>query len=289
MMTTETPAPQSRYGSKLTSLVVVNLIAGLMLISSNVLARDSLKVCADPYSLPTSNQKKEGYENKIAALFAEKLGVPLEFTWFPQRIGFIRKTLRNNETPDEIYKCDLVMGVVSNFELAATTKPYYRSTWAMVYIKGRGLDEIKSQEDLFNLSEESRQKLRIGLFDKSPAAELLYRHDLMDYMKPYQIMMGDARDYPGMILEKDLVDDVINLTFIWGPIAGYFAKKITDHELVVVPLHGESGLKFDYRIAMAVRFGENDWKEQVNQLIDDNKDEIKAILDEYGVPQLELN
>ncbi len=289
MKMTENLNSLSRYNRRLGRIVCLNILSGLLLLSGNVFARDTLKVCADPYSLPSSNQERQGYENKIAELFAEKLGVPLEFTWFPQRIGFIRKTLRNDETPDESYKCDLVMGVVSNFELAATTKPYYRSTWAMVYVKGRGLDEIKSQEDLYNLSEESRQKLRIGLFDKSPAAELLFRHDLMDYMKPYQMMMGDARDYPGMILEKDLVDDVINLTFIWGPIAGYFAKKITDHELVVVPLHGEPGLKFDYRIAMAVRFGEKDWKDQVNQLIDENKDAIKAILDEYGVPQLELN
>ncbi len=281
--------PLSRFLNRGSIKTAIFLSILLLSFGNSVSAREALKVCADPYSLPTSSKEKEGYENKIAELFAKKLGLPLEFTWFPQRIGFIRKTLRNNDTPDESYKCDLVMGVVSNFELAATTQPYYRSAWAMVYVKGRGLDEVKSQEDLYNLSEDKKKNLRIGLFDKSPAAELLFRHDLMDYMKPYQIMMGDARNYPGMILENDLVDDVINVTFIWGPIAGYFAKKIKSHELVVIPLRSEPGLRFQYDISMAVRFGEKEWKDQINKLIDENRDEINAILTEYGVPLLEIN
>src|SRR5690606_20796314 len=125
-----------------------------------------LKVCADPHNLPMSNQELAGYENKIAALFADKLGIPVRYTWFPQRIGFIRNTLRDNDTPDGEYKCDLVMGVIDNFELAATTRPYMRSSWAMVYVKGRGLDYIQSQDDLANLSQEQKEQLRIGIWDR---------------------------------------------------------------------------------------------------------------------------
>ncbi len=246
------------------------------------------KVCADPFSLPSSSKEQAGYENKIAKLFADDLGVPLEFEWFPQRIGFIRNTLRNNDTPDESYKCDLVMGVVDNFEMAATTKPYMHSTWAMVYVKGRGLDSIKSQEDLMNVSPEVKEKLRIGLFDRSPAADWLFQYDLMETATPYQIMMGDARSYPGQIIENDLVDDKINMTFVWGPIAGYFANKITDHEVVVIPMKSESGIRFTYKIAMAVRFGDKARKEQINQLIDKHQEEINKILTEYGVPLLKL-
>ncbi len=246
------------------------------------------RVCADPYSLPSSNKEQEGYENKIAKLFADDLGVPLSFEWFPQRIGFIRNTLRNNDTEDGSYKCDIVMGVVENFELAATTKPYMHSTWAMVYVKGRGLDEIKSQEDLMNISPELKEKLRIGLFDRSPAANWLYQYGLMEYATPYQIMSGDATEYPGKIIEEDLVNDKINLTFVWGPIAGYFAKKIKDPEIVVIPLKSEPGIRFDYRISMAVRFGEKAWKEKINQLIDKHQEEINKILMDYGVPLLDL-
>ncbi len=246
------------------------------------------KVCADPFSLPSSNKAQEGYENKIAKLFADDLGVPLEFEWFPQRIGFIRNTLRNDETEDGNYKCDIVMGTIENFEMAATTKPYLHSSWAMVYVKGRGLDEIKSQEDLMNVSAELKEKLRIGLFDRSPAADWLHAYGLMENAKPYQIMMGDARAYPGQIIEQDLVEDKINLTFVWGPIAGYFSKTIKDHEIVVIPMKSEPGIRFNYKIAMAVRFGEKEWKEQINQLIDKNQQEIDKILTEYGVPLLKL-
>ncbi len=273
-------------------LVLISLISLLLPVFANAKQDQEkptrFKVCADPYSLPSSNKKQEGYENKIAKLFADDLGVPLEFEWFPQRIGFIRNTLRNNDTPDESYKCDIVMGVVENFELAATTKPYMHSTWAMVYIKGRGLDDIKSQEDLANISPELKEKLRIGLFDRSPAADWLYQYGLMESATPYQIMMGDARSYPGQIIEQDLVDDKINMTFVWGPIAGFFANKIKDHEVVVIPLKSESGIRFNYKIAMAVRFGEKAWKEQINQLIDKHQKEINKILTEYGVPLLDL-
>lgn len=247
------------------------------------------KVCADPFSLPSSNKEQEGYENKIARLFADDLGVPLEFEWFPQRIGFIRNTLKNNDTSDGSYKCDIVMGVVENFELAATTKPYFRSAWSMVYIKGRGFDEIKSQEDLKNISPELKEKLKIGIFDRSPAAEWIFYNDLMDNMIPYQIMMGDARAYPGQIIEQDLVDDKINMTFIWGPIAGYFSKRVKNHEIVVIPMKSENDVRFDYKIAMAVRYGEKEWKEQINQLIDKHQEEINKILADYGIPLLEMN
>lgn len=250
--------------------------------------RTAFKVCADPASPPTSTREGTGYENKIAELFAKELGLPVEYTWFPQRIGFIRNTLRDNNNPEGVYKCDIVMGVPSNFELSATTKPYYRSTWAMVYVKGRGLDEVKKPEDLAKLPEEVKKTLRIGLFDRSPVAEWVARNDLMDYMRPYQMMTGDARDYPGRIIEEDLVQDKINVTFVWGPIAGYFAKQVKDHEVVVLPMQPEPGLKFDYAIAMGVRFGEKAWKDQINQLIDAKQQEINAILTEYGVPLLPL-
>lgn len=266
----------------------LSLVAALAVSSATEAGeRTAFKVCADPHSLPSSNDELRGYENKIAKMFADDLGLPLEFEWFPQRIGFIRNTLRNNDTPDGSYKCDIVMGVVEGFELAATTQPYFHSTWAMVYVKGRGWEDIRSQQDLLDLPSERKEKLRIGLFEQSPAAFWLARHGLMKYMTPYPMMSGDARAYPGQIIEQDLVQDKINVTFIWGPIAGYFAKRIPDAEIVVIPMKSEPGIKFDYRIAMAVRHGEKAWKKQVEQLIAKHKPEIRKILLDYGVPLLE--
>ena len=275
---------------KLRSIAPLALAAIISVCAAAATAeeRKALRVCAPPHNMPISAKTEQGYENKIAELFAEKLGLPLEYVWFPQRIGFIRNTLRFNNTPDESYICDIVMGVIENFELAATTKPYLRSTWAMVYVKGRGLDFIQSQDDLKGLTDEQKSKLRIGVWDKGPAPDYVYLRGLMDYATPYQIMSGDTERNAGRIIEDDLIQDKINLTFVWGPIAGYYAKTIKDHEIVVIPMRDELRVPFEYQISMAVRYGENEWKEQVNQLIDDNREEIDKILDDFGVPKLPI-
>ena len=275
---------------KLRSIAALALAAIISVCAAAATAeeRKALRVCAPPHNMPISAKTEQGYENKIAELFAEKLGLPLEYVWFPQRIGFIRNTLRFNNTPDESYICDIVMGVIENFELAATTQPYLRSTWAMVYVKGRGLDFIQSQDDLKGLTDEQKSKLRIGVWDKGPAPDYVYLRGLMDYATPYQIMSGDTERNAGRIIEDDLIQDKINLTFVWGPIAGYYAKTIKDHEIVVIPMRDELRIPFEYQISMAVRYGENEWKEQVNQLIDDNREEIDRILDDFGVPKLPI-
>lgn len=249
--------------------------------------RTVLKVCADPHDLPSSDEGRQGYENKIAQMFADDLKLPIEYTWFPQRMGFIRNTLRSTETAGGGFKCDIVMSVPANFELAATTKPYYRSSWVMVYVKGRSLDDIRSAQDLAGLPAERRKGLRIGLFDRSPATLWVATHGLMEQAVPYPIMSGDPRAYPGEIIEKDLVNDTINTTFVWGPIAGYYAKRVKGHELVVIPMPSEPGIRFDFAIAMAVRHGEKAWKDQVQGLIDKHRADIRAILLDYGVPLIE--
>jgi quinoprotein dehydrogenase-associated probable ABC transporter substrate-binding protein len=274
-----------------TCAVAALLLAGLALSAATLAAgpaRTALRVCADPYSLPSSNRAGEGYENRIAELFGRKLGLPVEYTWFPQRIGFIRNTLMDNETPDGSYKCDLVMSVVEQFDIAAPTRPYMRSAWAMVYIGGRGLDFIKSQEDLAAVTPEQKKLLRIGIWDKGPATQWVAQNDLMDVAVPYQSMSGDEHESPGRIIEHDLVEDRINLTFVWGPIAGYYAKKLADQDVRVILMRNEPGLRFDFQIAMAVRHADRAWREQVNRLIAENQAGIDAILKDYGVPLLEL-
>lgn len=252
--------------------------------------RKALRVCADPYSLPQSSKEQNGYENKIAELFAADLGIPVEYTWFPQRMGFIRNTLRSEDTPDGSYKCDIVMGVVEGFELAATTDPYYHSGWSMVYVKGTGLDDIKTPEDLAKLPEERKSKLRIGSFDRAPTTKWLFQNDMINQMVGFQIMSGDARESPGDIIENKLIKGDLDIVMIWGPIAGYYAKKhgeAHDVELEVIPMRSEPGIKLDYKIAMAVRYGEREWRDQVNGLLAKHKDAIRQILLDYGVPLIE--
>ena len=246
-----------------------------------------LRVCADPNNMPLSNQKQEGYENKIADLLAKELGWKLEYTWFPQRMGFIRNTLRARDPNSDAYKCDLVIGWATGAEMAATTKPYLRSTFAMVYVKGKGLDSITTPNDLLNLPPEQLAKLKLGAFAQSAPVDWLVRNGLTTQIVPYQTMSGDPANYPGEIVERDLIDGKIDAAFVWGPIAGYFGKKVTAAEIVVVPFKPQPTYQFDYSISMGVRYGEKEWKDRIEKLIDANRARIQDILASYNVPQLD--
>lgn len=246
-----------------------------------------LRVCQDPNNLPLSNRALAGFENKIAALFAQQLGWKLEHTWFPQRMGFIRNTLRAKEDNADHFKCDLVTGVPKGFDLAATTRPYYRSSYAMAYVKGKGLDRVRSLDDLMALSAAQRGALRIGAFAGSPVTEWLLQNGLMEQVTWYPSQTGDAEQYPGEVIEKDLAGGKIDMAFAWGPIAGYFARTTRSAPIVAVPLASKPGMKFDFEIAMAVRHSDKDFRQRIDQLIVANAAQIHAILAQYGVPLLE--
>lgn len=246
-----------------------------------------LRVCADPNNLPFSNRAGEGFENKIAELLARELGWTLEYTWFPQRIGFIRNTLRGREPNSTRFKCDLVLGVPVGFELAATTKPYYRSTYALAYVKGKGLDSVKTPEDLVALEPQKLRSLKLGVFDQTPPVDWLLRHRLFDQAVSYQRQSGDPERYPGEIIEKELMAGKIDVAFAWGPIAGYFAQRANAAKLAIVPFKPDPQIQFDYRIAMGVRFGEREWKDRLERLLEANRPGIQTILADYGVPQLD--
>ena len=249
-------------------------------------ARKAFRVCQDPNNLPFSSVKGDGYENRIAELFARELGLPVEYYSFPQRLAFIRNTLRY-KLPGEDYRCDIVMGVPAGFDQVSATKPYYRSTYALVFAKGRGMDAVKSADDFLKLDAQQLARMRIGIYDRTPASQWLAKHELVDRAVPYPIMNADPDQYPGEILEKDLAGGKLDAAIVWGPIAGYFAKRVRSPELVVVPLASEPGVRFDYPMAMGVRYGERAWKEQIEVLIDKHRGEIAAILRDYGVPLLD--
>ena len=243
----------------------------------------AFRPCIDPGNLPFANDKGEGFENRIADLFASKLGVPVQSYAFPQRMNFIRNTLRYR-LPGEDYRCDIVMGVPAKYEQVWATAPYYRSTYALVYRKGTGLDGVKSGDDLFALPGAVRNKLKIGIYDRSPASVWLTRHGMESQARPFPMLSPDPDQYPGQIIDRDLAHGTIDAAIVWGPIAGYYAKRVRDAELVVIPLRSEPGVKFDYEIAMGVRRGESEWKATVDKLITENQAAITTILHEYGVP-----
>jgi quinoprotein dehydrogenase-associated probable ABC transporter substrate-binding protein len=245
-----------------------------------------LRVCQDPNNLPFSNLQGEGFENKIAELLAARLGWQLEYFSFPQRMGFIRNTLRF-KLPGEQYRCDLVVSVPERYDQASPTRPYYRSTYALVYPKGGPLAGVGSGADLLALPRETLGRLRVGVFDRSPASDWLARHGLLDQAVAYRMLNADPAYYPGEIVEKDLAAGKLDAAVVWGPIAGFFARRVTSPALAVVPLASEPGVKFDYGIAMGVRHGEPEWKATIERLIAENQPALEAILREYGVPLLD--
>lgn len=245
--------------------------------------RKALRVCQDPNNLPFSNLAAEGIENRLAEVFGRAMGLPVSYYSFPARLAFIRNTLRY-KLPGEDYRCDIVMGVPVGFDQVSVTKPYYRSTYALVYAQGRGFDGVKSVDDFLALPPEQLKKLRIGLFDRTPASAWLAKHGLVDQGVPYQMMSPDPAQYPGQLLETELAAGKIDLAIVWGPIAGFFAKRVKEPALEVLPMRSEPGVKFDYAMAMGVRHGEREWKQQVEQLLDSRRDEIQAVLREYRVP-----
>jgi quinoprotein dehydrogenase-associated probable ABC transporter substrate-binding protein len=257
--------------------------------SAQAYAQDTSRAfrpCIDPSNLPFSNTQGEGFENRIADLFAQKLGLPVKSYAFPQRMNFIRNTLRY-KLPGQDFPCDIVMSVPAGYDQASATMPYYRSTYMLVYPKGKGLDQIKTGADLFALPPDVRNKLTVGIFDRSPASMWLAKHGMEFQAKPYAMLSPNPEQYPGEIIEKDLAQGKIDAAIVWGPIAGYYAKRVRNLDLALIPLKSETGVKFDYEIAMGVRYGEREWKDTVEKLIADNRAAITQILREYNVPLID--
>ena len=247
-----------------------------------------LKVCADPSNLPLSNDKGEGYENKIAEALAHDLNLRVEYTFFPQRIGFIRNTLRAKDEQSHEYKCDLIIGVPKEYELTATTQPYMHSTYALIFTSRNDLAGLRTAEDLLKLPREKLDALRIGVFSKSPGADWLLQNSLVDHAVSYSHQNGDAEESPARTIERDLAAGKIDAAILWGPIAGMLVdQRIKEPKWRAVPFEPDPKIKFDYEISMGLRKGEKEWKETLDAWIAGHRPQIDSILMNYKVPMVD--
>ncbi len=246
-----------------------------------------LRVCADPNNLPLSDRNGGGYENRIAELVGRELGLPVEYVWAPQRMGFIRNTLK---APDGRggFKCDLIIGVPADYEMTATTRPYLHSTWVMVFADRPELAAVKSVDDILKLPAEVRSQLRFGAFTHTQPLEWLFQHDLFDQTVPYQALSADPDEFPGRIISGDLAAGKIDVALVWGPIGGYFAKE-AKQPLRVVAFASTPQLKFDHQLAFGVRHPDKEWRDALDGIIARRQADIDRILEDYGVPRLELS
>lgn len=245
--------------------------------------REAFRVCADGNYMPMSNREFEGYENRIAELLAKSLSLPVEYYWFPQRLGFIRNTLRKKDPGASNYRCDVVMGVPTRYELTITTKAYMRSTYALVYIAGRGFDDIKSQEDLINLDAERKSSLKIGTHERNPGVQLLAENRMLPQLVPYVAQGGDPNVAPAQRERDDLVAGKLDMAILWGPLAAQL-RNTSDETVVVIPLRSTPTIRFHYPFSLGVRHPDRDWRDQLDQLLESNRDEIADILAQYGIP-----
>jgi quinoprotein dehydrogenase-associated probable ABC transporter substrate-binding protein len=243
----------------------------LELVDPNV-----FRACEDPRNMPFSNEKGEGFENKLAELFATKLGKKLSFTYFPQATGFVRMTLAS-------FKCDVIVGFPQGDDQAQLTIPYYRTTYALITKRGSGL------EDVATIGDPKLKDKRIGVVARTPPSTVMAMDGLLAKAKSYPLFVDTRADSSAQTMVDDLMRGDIDAGILWGPMAGYYAAR-TDPPLVMVPLVKEAAnVPMTFRIGMAVRPSDQQWKRTLNKLIQENQAEINRLLISYNIPILDDN
>lgn len=238
----------------------------------------TLAVCADPNNMPFSNQHGAGFENRIADLVAREIGATVRYTWFAQRRGFVRNTLRAGE-------CDVIIGVPASLDLVRRTRPYYRSYYVFVSRTDRHLG-------VTSLDDAALRNLKVGVhivgddYASVPPAQALANRGLASNLVGYSIY-GDYSqpDPPARLIEAVSHRDV-DLAIAWGPLAGYFAQRQRE-PLDLVPVSPQIDLPFMpfvFDIAMGVRWEDEALGEELDKVIVRRAAEIDRILEDYGVP-----
>lgn len=235
-----------------------------------------LRVCADPDNMPLSNQKGEGFEQKIAELIAKEWDAKIEYAWWPVRRGFFSRALNGRY-------CDVAIQAPAGLDIAGVTKPYFRSGYVFLTRKDSGLD-IRS------LSDPRLKKLKIGVnllhsdAENTPPAMALSRYGVVGNLVGYSTFYTD-QDRPEDIVNAVVKKDV-DVAIVWGPLAGYFARS-SPVPLDLVPLAERDSLTdfpFRFNIAMGVRRRDRALRDSLNAVIDRKEPEILGILKSYGIP-----
>ena len=237
--------------------------------------RKVLRVCSDPANLPFSNDKGEGFENKIAGVIADELKLPIEYTWYPASTGFVRQTLFSK-------RCDVIIGYAQGDDQVLNTNAYYRSTYALVSHKGSDLDGVNS------LGDPKLKEKRLGIIANTPPGFLMVRHGLMTKSKPYPLVVDPRYQKPWEDMVKDIRAGEIDAGILWGPYAGYLAKSAGD-PLVATALSGDPDIstKMTYGVTLGVRLSDTDWKKQLNTILVKRRADIEKVLLDYGVPLID--
>ena len=238
----------------------------------------NLRVCADPSNLPFSNENGEGFENDIAELLGKKLEIPVVYEYFPQVIGYVRNTLNKK-------KCDIIIGITAGNDLVLNTVPYMRWSYGMIYLKDNGIEvDRPNHPQLADLS--------LGVQAGTPPTFVLQRYNLMGRVRPYNLTFDPRKAVIGESMIEDLIDGLVDVVFMSGPIAVYYLTKkgLSNNDYTFIPLEttDQGWGRMDYYTTMGVRDGETDWKKKLNRFIKENQKEIDSILAKHNIPTLSL-
>jgi quinoprotein dehydrogenase-associated probable ABC transporter substrate-binding protein len=251
------------------------ILAAGLLAGGAAMADDlkSLTVCADPGNMPLSNQKGEGFENKIAQVIGTALGTGVQYYWRPSiERGLMRTTLSEGN-------CDLWMDMATDTEGAAVLKPLYRSTFVLAYRSDKGIN-IK------NLDDPALKKLRVGVFQVSAIRQALADHKVVSNTVIHYLSHNadiDANNQPSYQIQQ-VIDGGLDVAAAWGPMAGYY-KTVLKAPLVIQPVNTwEDNVPMEFDMALAVPRGRPDVKAAIEKALDDHKTEIQQILNDFGVP-----
>lgn len=272
----------SRIGGAAARAILLGWIAVLLSVATlhdavPVNAEDAppLRVCADPGNLPFSNDKGEGFENKLAELIAKDLGRELSYTWFTESTGYVPNTIGKDA-------CDLVMGYAQGTGLIDDTNPYYYTSYVLI----TRADDT-SLAGIASLSDPRLRSKSIGLVAHTPPASILSMHGLIGNMKQFDFRSGESQSNMAQTMIGEIESGQLDAGILWGPVGGYYAAR-ADVPLVVTPLVKESaGPTTFYGITFGIRPNEPQFKHQVNKVLADNRDRIISILQDYDVPVLD--
>ena len=260
---------------------LVFALTGFALVFATIADARELRVCADPNNLPFSNERGEGFENKIAELIADELGATLSYTWWAQRRGFIRNTLNAGS-------CDLVTGTTNGIEMLRTTLPYYRSGYA--FVTRQDGPKVSSLDDPI------LHNLRIGIQlvgedgANPPPSEALARRGIVDNVRGY-LVYGDYREQnPAAAIMDAVAKGEIDVAIVWGPVAGYFAgrESVPLKVALVTPQNDGPRLPMVFDINMGVRRDDPTLRDEINAALSKLRPKIDAVLANYGVPRADL-
>ena len=259
---------------KLLWLIVLGVMTGAAVVGAQSAELEVLRVCADPDNLPFSNRQEEGYENRIAALAAQELGIPLSYTWWPQRRGFLRGTLNAR-------RCDVVIGIPTGHPLVLTTSAYYSSPYVIVSRRQDGRQIVSLDDSLL-------KQLRIGVYRNSPIDFVLGRRGIVGNVIGYSTFYDGRTNYPGKIIEG-VAAGRIDVAIVWGPAAGYFVGQQSE-TLKLVPIEvprlqgRDEGEPEVFAMSMGVRKTDEQLHAVLETVINAKSVEVRRILQRYDVP-----